>query len=222
MTLELQRTVGMGGEPRVDLMPPILADRARARGVRRWLVLIVALAVLVVAVGYLLAGQRATQAQNDLVAAQTETLALLAQRSQYTDVTAAAGALAAIDSGSRFAVSTEVLWADLYDQIDARLPDGASLAEVTLIGRAPWDAASVPESPLRAPREATVTLTVVTLTVPDASDMVSRLGDVTGFVDATPTTVELANGVYRTEIVLNVGAEALSGRFASTEGQVQQ
>ena len=219
------RTVGgavaVGAEPWVDLMPPALATRVKVRGTVRWLVLATILVLLLAVLATILAAERQGRAEAELSVAQQRTAQIVAERGQYQEVSAARTTTAALEQAGAFGAATEILWENVYDQIDGRLPDGASVEKIDFQGREPWAVAPVPESVFRLPREATVTFTVVTLNVPDAVGFVESLRGIRGVVDATSTSLEQASGLSRTVVEMNLGSDALSERFSPDQSEVQ-
>lgn len=205
----------LGGEPRVELLPPEVRQQERARGMRR-LSAIAVMAVLVLALGgYGVAGFHNARAQADLAAAQARTGVIQAERARYAKVTTTAERIADIPAARTLGASTEILWPDLMASIRSSLPPGVVIESATMKGRAPWDAELVPGGPLRQPRIATLTLVITSPTIFDATAIVRSLVVVPGFADATPDTVAgTANG-YSTTVTLNVNDRALSGRFAA-------
>lgn len=206
----------LGGEPRADLLPPEVHQKAKARSTRRILGLLVIFALAVVAGGYSAGVVWATQAQTGLVAAQDRTQVLLTEKLTYLEATTIANLLTTVTSARQFGASTEILWDALFDQITSYLPEGVTLVSGTMIGRAPWESEPAPAGPLRSPRVATLNLVVMSSSLPDETTLVRRLAQLPGFADATPDSVAQADGVFTTTITLNVNEDALSGRFPAT------
>ncbi|MEP6480277.1 MAG: hypothetical protein ABJB03_12840 [Rhodoglobus sp.] len=206
-------SVELGGEPRVNLLPPEVAQRSRARAMRRALAGLVVAAVLVVGAGYALASLYAADAQSKLEAAQAHTQELLTEQLKYADATTVASLVAATTQARGVATSTEVMWSDLIYSIASYLPAGSTLDSGTLLGEPPWGPPLLPGGPLREGRIATLTIVVKSPTVPDAAVLVRSLSKLPGFADATPDLVEFNGTDYSTTITLNVDQGALSGRF---------
>lgn len=209
----------LGGEPRVNLLPPEVGERAGARRTRKLLGLLVIGSLLLVGGGYGAASIRSIQALGELSAAHERSAELTAEQSTYSEVTAIAGSTSAIEDARRLGTSTEVLWNDVLDQIATYLPEGAVLASGSLKSRAPWEPELVPLGPLREPTVASLVLVVESGALLDATEMIRRLSALPGFADATPDSVTSTEGGFSTTITLNVDTEALSGRFGAVESK---
>lgn len=207
----------LGGEPRVELLPPEVAQQEKARGMRRLSAIAVVVVLILVLGGYGLATLQSAQAQADLTAAQARTSVIQAERAKYSKVTTTAQLIGDIQTARTLGASTEILWPDLMAAIRSSLPAGVFIQSATMKGRAPWDAALTPGGPLRQPRIATLTLVISSPNIFDATAIVRSLVNVPGFADATPDTVSGTSGGYTTTVTLNVNEKALSGRFAAKD-----
>ncbi len=205
----------LGGQPRVELLPPEVALGEKARATRRRLIALFIVVLLVVIVGYGAAVFHGQQAQGDLAAAQARTGVIQAERQKYAAVTTTDALITDIEAARTLGASTEIIWSDLLDSIRASLPAGVTITSATMKGTAPWEAALSPAGPLREPRIATLAIVISSPTIFDATDIVRSLVNVPGFADATPDSVTGGAGGYSTTITLNVNDKALSGRFAA-------
>lgn len=208
----------LGGEPRVQLLPPEVGARIRAAYLRRVSVFVLALVLIVVGGGYVLATLHADKQEADLATAQAETQALLAEQLEYAEASNASGMIASITAAREQNIVTEVLWADVISAIKSSLPAGVIIESATMLGRAPWEPELAPAGPLRQPRVATIQFVISSPTIFDATAIVRGLINVPGFADATPDTVSAEGGLFSTTVTLNVNELALSERFgAETE-----
>lgn len=204
----------LGGEPRVNLLPPEVFAASKARGTRRLLVALVAVVVLLVGGGYAFAFLRAATAQADLAAAQGRTAALIAEQQQYADATRLATLVTASTTTRVLATSMEIIWADVFDEVAAFLPPNA-FSDWSAAGVSPWEAVPAPAGVLRQPRVASITLVISSPTPLDATALFRRLAGVEGFVDASIDKLVLADvgATYETTITINLGSASLSDRF---------
>ncbi|MES2169264.1 MAG: hypothetical protein V4479_00870 [Actinomycetota bacterium] len=205
----------LGGQPRVELLPPEVAQNEQARATRRRLIALFVVVLIIVIAGYGAAVFHGQQAQGDLAAAQARTAAIQGERQKYAAVTTTDALITDIDAARTLGASTEIIWSDLLDSIRASLPAGVSITSATMKGTAPWEVPLTPAGPLREPRIATLSIVISSPTIFDATDIVRALVTVPGFADATPDTVTGGSGGYSTTITLNVNDKALSGRFAA-------
>lgn len=208
----------LGGEPRVDLLPPEVELVKKARAQRRILVLLVVLAIAVVGAGYGLATIRAGAAQLGLLAAQERTLALIDEQAQYAEASAATRLLATIEATRSQATSTEIVWADVFDAITEVLPPN-TYAAWNATSRLPWEPELTASGPLREPRVGTLILVITSAQPIEATTLVRALDDLDGFADASLDILERVSddGAYQTTVTLNLGVDALAGRFPASE-----
>ena len=212
MTSRNVSNIALGGEPRVNLLPPEVALRKKARGVRRGLIALVIAVVVLVAGGYAFAAFRSIEAQAGLAVAQQRTQGLLTDQLKYTDVTLVTGNVQAVKDARTVGTSTEVAWNDYYVKIRDILPVGAALETFTVDGRAPWEPEFLPAGPLREPRAATITFVLVANAPIDYQAFAKKLAAIDGFADASPDVLE-QNGAYKATFTLTLNTDALSGRF---------
>lgn len=207
----------LGGEARVQLMPPEVAVREKERGMRRLSIVVLALVLVLVSGGYVVALAGNASQQAALVTAQARTSQLAADALKYSKVTAVNEQISNVGEAKTLTASTEVLWAGVIAEVQGVLPGGASIESASMKGRAPWEAVLQPAGPLRAPRVATVTIIIGSRTILDATALVSSLVNITGFADASPDSVTHDGAAYHTAVTLDINEKALSGRFATKE-----
>jgi predicted metalloprotease len=114
----------LAGEPRVQLLPPIVQEREKARASRRMLVGLVILSLVVVAGGYAFALFRAGTAEQSLADAHAQTQAILKEQATYAEGTRVATEVAQTQEAQRVVTSLEVLWGPIIDQVRRTLPTG--------------------------------------------------------------------------------------------------
>lgn len=208
----------LGGEPRVDLLPPEVELAKKARAQRRILGLLVILAIVVAAAGYGLATVRAAAAQLGLASAQERTLALIAEQSEYAEAARVTQLLSTIEQTRSDSTQAEIVWAEVMDAITAVLPP-SSYASWTASSRMPWEPELTMSGPLREPRVGTLVFTINSAQTIEATTLVRALDDIEGFADASLDVIELKSdtGAYQTTVTLNLGLDALADRFPLTE-----
>ncbi len=206
----------LGGEPRVDLLPPEVHQNTKSKAGRRALGFLVVLSLLAVAGGYVALTFRAAVAQANLAASQAHTAELLEEQAQYFEASQAAALVSSTESARSVVTSTEVLWADVFDEISAVLAPSTFVSWTTQ-SQLPWELAMSVTGPLREPRVATATFTISSVAAFDATALFRRLDSLEGFADATVDLEEWTGTAFETTITINLGADALSGRFAAEE-----
>lgn len=209
-----------GAEPRADLLPPEVHERARALSTRKSLGALVVLA-LVIAVGAVGAAfVYAGLAEAQLAAAQQRTEALLNEQLTYAEATRVASLVELTKSAQTLAVSSEIEWPELIEEIHGYLPAGTTIESAEMQSTLPWGDTGVlePPGPLNAPRVATVRLILHSEVLVDTTLLVRELSRLEGFADATPELVERNDTVFATTVTLNLNEDALRERFpAETE-----
>lgn len=207
----------LGGEPRVNLLPPEVTERSRQRGVRARLAMLVVLAVIVVAAGYGYAVWRTVTAQALLASEQARSSALLDEQLSYSEASALSALVANTELAQQVAVSGEVVWADILEDVAAQAEVPVFAIEYTLTGRAPWQQYLAPAGALGAPRVASMQLRFASVTPVDVTAFQRRLAAVDVVADSTIDVVQGIEGGFVTTVMINLDELALTDRFASTE-----
>ena len=207
----------IGGMPKADLLPPEIKAGERARAQRRGLLAIFVLAVVVVGAGYLGANILAESSRAALALANSQTGAILAEQAQFAEVSEAQQGVDAVEAARMSAMSTEIDWGAQLDAVNATVPDGATLTALTVVSTSPVTPIDLPTSPLEGGRVAELTLTIETAELPDTAKWVEDLSLLSGFVDATPTSIISDQGVITVVVTLHLNSEIYWNRFAATE-----
>jgi hypothetical protein len=203
----------MAGEPRVQLLPPIVLEREKARASRRSLVALVILSLVVVAAGYGLALFRAGSAQQALADARTETQEILSEQVTYSEGTRVATEVAQTQEAQRVVTSLEVLWGPVLDQVRGTLPKGASLDSASVTGQAPWESALSPAGPLRYAHIGEIVFVIKSDKPIDVVALAAKLEKILGYADSTVISTLTDNKKIKTTVSLTLNEAALSGRY---------
>lgn len=211
--------VVFGGVPRVDLMPPEVAQGRRDARTRRTLGSLVLLVLALTAAGAIVASWWAGQAQQRLTDARNETLRLQQERLAYSEVTQLQSRIDAIIDQRQALAAGEVLWQDTVDPLlGIVIADGGVAQQVQIVGSAPGAEPLGVTGPLRQPRVASVTLEVQTPELPDGPGWLRSLASNPMVADASiDSIVGDPEAGYSTRITINVGENAYSGRFIEEE-----
>ncbi|GHF20915.1 hypothetical protein [Pseudolysinimonas yzui] len=205
-------------EPRVQMLPPFVAQRAKSRSAARLGVLFVILGSVVAGGMFVLGVFRTTAADLALADASATTQSILQQQSEYRIATDTAQMVQQTTETQLVVTSYEIDWAELLLTVQGFLPAGGLIQNVTATNQAPWAASLEIEDPLRTPRIASIELVVNTASIPEAVALVERLRELDGFADAVVKTSAVGvDGRATTTIVLTLSTDAVSGRFLETD-----
>lgn len=175
----------VGGEPRVELMPPEVAQRERSRSLRNLGVLTLVAVILLVAGGYFLATTINGIAQQGLTNAQSETARILAEQQEYNSVTVVADLIALIEEGQGVARSTEVDWLALASELGRVMPPSVGTVSASVTGRDPWEPPVTSEGSLQQPKVAVLVLTLSAASIPELTSAVRAIEGLDSVADAT-------------------------------------
>ena len=208
----------LGGEPRVQLLPPIVGQREKAKAARRMAVLLVLLSFVIAGGLFVFGLFRATTAQLGLEQANLDTQGLIAQQAQYRIATDVASAVAQAQEAQRVTTNYEIAWASLFRQIQGFLEPDTALMSIEVDNQAPWAESLTVEDVLRTPRIATLVLTVNSTSVSGPLLLNERLATIPGYADSVIlSTVVGTDGVVTTKISLTLSTEAVSGRYVGND-----
>lgn len=176
--------------PRVDLLPPEIAQARRLRRTQRLLAGGLVGVVAACAGGYLLAVRSADDAAADLAVAQARTAELQAEQAQYAEVPLVLSQVEAAESARELAMGTDVLWYRYLNDIALTYPTDVWLENITasvagpggLAGTAPVPVAG--DNPLAAPGVGTITFTGKARQHSDVATWLDVLDGTGGFSDA--------------------------------------
>lgn len=207
----------LGGEPRVDLLPPEVSKHRQAKAVRRGLGIGVIGLLAIVLAGTAAATYASGQAEEQLLAEQANTAALLAEQTQYGEIRTAQAQVDLVKAAQQVGVSTEIDWKAYLQAVQATLPTGVAVETVTIRSATPilmYEQSSVP---LQGARVAEVSFTASSTTLPDVPTWLNGLTTLPGFADALPGTVSLneTTSSYTVSIIMHVNEAAFAQRFAA-------
>jgi Tfp pilus assembly protein PilN len=171
---------GLHPVARVDLMPPEVLQRRRFRRARRLMAVAVAATALVAAAVSVAAWQAAVTAREDLAAEQERTSRLQAEAARFAEVPAVLGSIERAQTSLSLAMSQEIGWYPVLDDITRSAPETVWFEQITL-SAAP--AGAVVEDPLATPGAvASVQMTGRAL---DHQDVVAWLDEMAGLATWT-------------------------------------
>lgn len=130
-SLELHDEKPFPGFVRVNLLPERILERARVRRAKRIVALLVVLVILVLSALWFAAQRDIQSAEADLVVAQERQAQLQAEAAQYAEVPAVFATASKGEEALSAAMSREVRWAFLLNQLSFATPSGVTLSTVT-------------------------------------------------------------------------------------------
>jgi hypothetical protein len=212
--------VVIGGEPRVDLLPPEVRKERKAKVMRRRLGLGVVGVVIVMVAATGGATLLAAQDQAELVSEQGRTAELLVEQGKFIEVRKVQEQVGLVEAAQQVGVSTEIDWKKYLESVQATLPASVSIDAVTVDSASPLAIYDQPTAPLQGSRVATVSFTAKSGTLPDVPTWLTALATLPGYADALPGSVNLdaATSTYTVNITMHINDAAFSKRFA-TEGK---
>lgn len=205
----------IGGEPRVDLLPPEVRKERNAKVTRRRLALGIAGVIVIVVVGAGAASAFALQAQTRLLDEQARTTYLLTQQGKYGEVRSVQDEVNLAQAAQRVGASTEIDWKKYLDRVRTTLPASVGIDTVTVDSATPLALYTKSTAPLQGARVATVSFTAKSSVLPDVPTWLDALATLPGFADAIPGSVKLdvPSGVYTVNITMHVNDAAFAHRF---------
>jgi Tfp pilus assembly protein PilN len=212
------KSVGIvvGGEPRVDLLPPELKEAKRVRRVRRGMLLLLALAVVLCVGAFGAAWSLALLGQQRLDAENARTSELIAEQAQFIEARTTAQRVDTAEAALAIGASTEIDFAKFFRDVTATLPANCSIVTANADGGSPFEVYAQAVVPLQPQRIATLNFAVRTTSLLDVQAWLDSLQDIKGFTDAMPTAVKAEpDGTMTAAITMHVDTGALSNRFAS-------
>jgi hypothetical protein len=216
MGLTKAETLTIGGEPRVDLLPPEVRAQRNAGAVRRRLGFAVIVLLALVVGGSGAAGIQAVQAQAGLAAEQARTTTLLVQQRKYIQVRSVQDEVGLIQAAQQVGTSTEIDWKKYLSQVQATLPANVTLDTVTIDSASPLTPYVQAAVPLQGVRVATLSFTAKSPTLPEVPAWLNALTALPGYTDASPGSVTLdATGIYTVNITMHIDQAAYTNRFSA-------
>ncbi|TFD06669.1 MULTISPECIES: hypothetical protein [unclassified Cryobacterium] len=209
----------IGGDQRVDLLPPEVRAERRGQQQRRRLTVGVVGVAVVVALLVGSASALAYTAQANLADEQARTATLLTEQGQYFAVRTLQNQVTLTEAAQRVGASTEIDWKTYLDAVQNTLPPSVTITSVQVDSATPLAAYTQATAPLQGSRVATVSFTATSTVLPDIPAWLTALGALDGFADALPGSVALdqTTGIYTVTISMHINDSAFAHRFDPTE-----
>jgi hypothetical protein len=208
----------IGGDRRVDLLPPEVRIERRGQRQRRRLTLGVTGVAVLVACGVGASTALAMTAQTQLATEQARTETLLTEQGKYFAVRALHNQIALSEAAQQLGASTEIDWKGYLDAVQGTLPSSVAIGTVQVDSSTPFAVYTQATAPLQGLRVATVSFTATSAVLPDIPAWLNALSTLEGFADALPGSVSLDqnSGSYTVTITMHVNDRAFAHRFDPT------
>ena len=206
-----------GASPRVDLLPPEVADRKKGAALRRAIVMGVVGALVISAGAYAFASWQSIQAAGRLADAQAETSSLLGQQAEFAEVRKLSTQGKTISDARMTGALTEINWNAFYREVLPTLPPDVVIGGFVVVTSSPireYVGTSVPTVDDPA---AQVGFAVLSPNLESLAAWLVNLKTFPGYEQATMTPANLAGGVYTSAVTLNLTQDRYTKRFAPPE-----
>ncbi|MET4582812.1 hypothetical protein ABIE21_002322 [Conyzicola nivalis] len=205
----------LGASPRVDLLPPEVADRKKGAAVRRALVFGVIGALVLSAGAYAIASWQAVEARVKYEDARLTTSTLLAQQSEYAEVRALTQQMVTVADARQAGAITEIDWNEFYLRVVPTLPAGVTIEGLVIKSGSPLAALTPPTAPGQTVRAANVTFTVSSPSLELTQAWIVAMKSLPEYGGAVAKSVSRGDaGGYTVEVHLAVTDAAYTNRFA--------
>lgn len=205
----------VGGQPRVDLLPPEIRGLAAAKKLHGRLGLVIILLIVLAVLASGGAGLVAIQATSDLALEQAQTQSLLSQRAKYIEVRKVQDDVGLIEAARQVGTSTEIDWKSYLIAVQKTLPGNVTIDTVKIDSASPLADYAQPTAPLQGARIATLNFSATSTTLPKVPAWLDGLETLPGFADALPgSVVRNEDGTYTVTITMHINDEAYWNRFA--------
>jgi Tfp pilus assembly protein PilN len=212
----------IGGEPRIDFLPPEVKQRKQTKRTRRSLIVLVVIVMVACAGGYVFATSLAVQSQLALLDEQARTSSLLSEQAKYAEARTVTGQLSSTQDARLVATANEILWKAYLAELRSTLPSGMAITAVDIDSMSATDLPPIATVPLETERVATITMTATAPSLASAAAWLDNLREVRGFADLWATPATWNGDAYEVELRLNVNASAFEKRFFEGYGETTE
>jgi Tfp pilus assembly protein PilN len=220
MKRKIEEVIAVGEEPRVNLLPPEVRQRRRAKVVRRRIGFLVILMVTLILGGTALIRAQALQSQRQLAIATMNTKSLKLQQDKYGQVQKIQDQVDTIEAAQQVGTSTEIDWKAYLISVQATLPANVTLDTINVDSATPFVPYTQATAPLQGSRIATLSFTAKSATLPKVPTWLIALTSLRGYADASPGSVTRNEaGGYLVNITMHINESAFTHRFASASNQ---
>lgn len=207
--------VTVGGEPRIDFLPPEIKQKKQAKRLIRLLVVATAGVVALCVLAYIGVTTVAVTRQLALAAEQDRTLALISEQGKYSDARNASATVETARSARLVASAPEILWRDQIAALQATLPEGAAITMYSVSGQSTTALGPATQGVLALPQVAQVTLTATFSSVESVATWQDSVQALPGFAGVWVTPVSDTDGAYEIQATIGIFTDAFAMRLFS-------
>lgn len=222
----------VGGEPRIDFLPPEVQQKKSNKRTFRLLILVTILVAAVAALVFVGFASLTLASQIQLDAENDRSTMLLQEQREYADAAKTSGELEKTEDARIAASGSEILWAPFVRSMEATLPAGAGVSIVTVESLSSTESRIPPDGPLTPTYIAKVTIEAIFTSPEGITDWIDSLQTLPGVTGYGFDSAAYDDGVYVLRVALAVDDGALAARYfeaapdadateaaASTEGE---
>jgi Tfp pilus assembly protein PilN len=222
VTTQTLSTTQLAALPRVNLLPPEIAEKRRARKLQAGMGAAVAVAVVGVAAGYVMAHSSVSHAKSELADAQAQTAQLQTQVTQYAGDESLRAQLTAKQGLLTTAMGQEVQWSHYLNDLSLRVPDNVWATQVTISQSAAGASSSSGAASATSGQIGTVTVGGVAFTHDDVATWLDSLAKEKGYANPyfQSSVIKFidTNRFVTFTSTTAVTTDALSGRYTRPAG----
>lgn len=203
-----------GASPRVDLLPPEVADRKRGAALRRSIILGVVGALVISGGAYAFASWRAIEAAGQYDAARAETATLLLEQNTYAAASSLSDELSTVTDAQQAGALTEIDWNAFYARVASTLPAGMEIQSYSTTSDTPTLDLPGSTGPWPSTRVASADFVVSTPDLAAAQTWVMALKTLPEYGGAMATSINRGEGTgYTVNVTLDLTETVRTGRF---------
>lgn len=207
----------VGGEPRVDLLPPEMRRARKDATIRAGMLVLLAGLVVAVVAGSFGTSLLAAAAEAELATEQAKTTELFQQQQEFIEVRQNTQQIALVEAAVRVGSSTLVDWETLFATLTAAFPENTSVQSFTIQSATPLLGLPQAVTPLARPGIATIVFEVRTPTLLESEVWVRSLSSIDGVADVDAEWVRFASDPYVTRVAVWVDESVLMSPVGKTE-----
>lgn len=205
--------ITVGGEPRIDFLPPEIRQKKATRRTIRGLVMLGILVVAACVVAYVGVTTVAITAQLALASEQQRTQDLLQQQREYADARALAEEVGGVRSARLVSSANEIEWREYFATVRATVPEGGTVQSIgaTLL-KVGEERAAVADV-LHPVSLATVTVSATFDSLASIAAWLDNIENLDGFEAYGVGPATLGDAGYDITVVVGVGDDARSKKY---------